>query len=339
MAADISATGVKSECGMKPSYTMSHDLSGLTALLCVAEKLSFTAAAAELRVTPSAVSQTVRALEDRVGVRLLQRTTRSVGLTEAGARFVAQLRPALAGVHEAFDSLGALRDRPAGLLRLTVSRSGYAHALEPLMAAFLAEYPDIKVDICADERLVDIVAEGFDAGLRLGETLEREMIAVRVSEDQRAAIVASPEYFAAHAKPKHPRDLLEHDCINMRRATSGNAYRWEFTEDGKDFEMAVDGRLVANDAAVILRAAMSGLGIAYMMESTVRPLLADKRLVRVLDAYCPPFPGYFLYYPSRSNVAPKLQVLVDFLKKRKAGRSRSYGRSPFKAIHAASESM
>jgi DNA-binding transcriptional LysR family regulator len=207
------------------------------------------------------------------------------------------------------------------------------------MAAFLAEYPDIKVDICADERLVDIVAEGFDAGLRLGETLEREMIAVRVSEDQRAAIVASPEYFAAHAKPKHPRDLLAHDCINMRRATSGNAYRWEFTEDGKDFEMAVDGRLVANDAAVILRAAMSGLGIAYMMESTVRPLLADKRLVRVLDAYCPPFPGYFLYYPSRSNVAPKLQVLVDFLKKRKAGRSRSYGRSPLKAIHAASESM
>jgi DNA-binding transcriptional LysR family regulator len=318
MPADTSGTGGKSECGMKPSYTMLEDLSGLTALLCVAEKLSFTAAASELRVTPSAVSQTVRALEDRVGVRLLQRTTRSVGLTEAGARFVAQLKPALAGVREAFDSLGALRDRPAGLLRLTVPRSGYEYALEPLMAAFLVEYPDIQLDICADERLVDIVAEGFDAGLRLGETLEREMIAVRVTEDQRIAVVASPEYFAMHGKPKRPRDLLAHDCINMRRTTSGDAYRWEFTEDGKDFEMAVKGRIVANDAAVIVRAAVNGLGLAYMMESTVRPLLADKQLVRVLDAYCPPFPGYFLYYPSRSNVAPKLQAFVDFMKKRKA---------------------
>jgi DNA-binding transcriptional LysR family regulator len=306
---------------MKQGCTMPDDLSGLTALLCVAKRLSFTAAASELRVSPSAVSQTVRALEDRVGVRLLQRTTRSVGLTEAGARFVAQLKPALEGVHEAFDSLGALRDRPAGLLRLTVSRSGYAYALEPLMAAFLAEYPDIQVDICADERLVDIVAEGFDAGLRLGETLGREMIAVRVSEDQRAAVVASPGYFALRGKPRHPRDLLTHDCINMRRTTSGDAYRWEFTEDGKDFEMAVHGRIVANDAAVIVRAAVSGLGLAYMMESTVRQLLADRRLVRVLDAYCPPFPGYFLYYPSRANVAPKLRAFVEFLGRRGGGRS------------------
>src|SRR5258708_4162795 len=170
MSAGTSGTERKSECAMKQNYTMPDDLSGLSALLCVAEKLSFTAAASVLHVTPSAVSQTVRALEDRVGVRLLQRTTRSVSLTEAGARFVAQLKPALAGVHEAFDSLGALRDRPAGLLRLILSRSGYAYAVEPLLAAFLAEYPDIKVDICADERLVDIVAEGFDAGLRLGET-------------------------------------------------------------------------------------------------------------------------------------------------------------------------
>jgi DNA-binding transcriptional LysR family regulator len=307
---------------MKQNYTMPDDLSGLSALLCVAEKLSFTAAASDLHVTPSAVSQTVRALEDRVGVRLLQRTTRSVSLTEAGARFVAELKPALAGVHEAFDSLSALRDRPAGLLRLILSRSGYAYALEPLMAAFLAEYPDIKVEICADERLVDIVAEGFDAGLRLGETLEREMIAVRVSEDQRVAVVASPKYFALHGKPKHPRDLLAHDCINMRRTTSGDAYRWEFTEDGKDFEMAVDGRIVANDAAIIIRMAVNGLGVAYLMENTIPSLLADKQLVRVLDAYCPPFPGYFLYYPSRSNVAPKLRALVDFLTKRKAGRSR-----------------
>jgi DNA-binding transcriptional LysR family regulator len=294
---------------------MRDDLTGLTALVCVAEKLSFTAAAAELRVTPSAVSQTIRALEDRVGVRLLQRTTRSVGLTEAGARFVARLKPALEGVHEAFDALGALRDRPAGQLRLTVPRSGYLYVLAPVLASFLAAYPDITLDLCADDALVDIVAKGFDAGLRLGETLDREMIALRVSGDARMAVVGSPAYFAAHGKPRHPRDLLGHECVNMRQTTSGAIYRWEFTEDGKDFEIAVGGRVVSNDSGIILRAALDGLGLANMVDSTVQPLLAEKRLVRVLDAYCPPFPGYFLYYPSRANVAPKLQALVDYLRR------------------------
>jgi DNA-binding transcriptional LysR family regulator len=293
---------------------MRHDLQGLAALLAVAEKRSFTAAAAELRVTPSAVSQTIRALEESVGVRLLQRTTRSVGLTEAGARFIARLKPAMAGVHEAFELLGELRDRPAGLLRLTLPRLGYQQVLAPKLRAFMAAYPEIDLDLGIDDAFSDIVEQGYDAGLRIGEMVEREMIAVRVSGDLRMAVVGSPSYFAARAKPKHPRELHAHDCINYRRRTLGVIYRWEFTENGKDFEMAVNGRVLLNDGDVMLDAALDGLGLAYVLESAAREPLASKRLVRVLDAFCVPFPGFFLYYPSRAHVAPKLQALVDFLK-------------------------
>jgi DNA-binding transcriptional LysR family regulator len=271
---------------------MPDDLSGLGALLAVAEKRSFTAAAAELRVSPSAVSQIVRALEERVGVRLLQRTTRSVGLTEAGARFIAQLKPALESVHGAFESLGALRDKPAGVLRLTVPRFGYEQILAPKLGAFLAAYPDIDLDVSIDDAFVDIVEQGFDAGIRIGEMVEREMIGVRVSADLRMAVVGSPAYFAARGKPKHPRDLHAHDCINYRRRSLGVVYRWEFTEDGKDFEIAVDGRVLVNDGEIMLNAATAGLGLSYLIDASVRAHLADKRLVRVLEAYCVPFPGF-----------------------------------------------
>jgi DNA-binding transcriptional LysR family regulator len=301
---------------------MRDDLSGLTALLAVADKRSFTAAAAELRVTPSAVSQTVRALEERVGVRLLQRTTRSVGLTEAGARFIARLQPAMDGVREAFESLGELRDRPAGLLRLTVPRMGYEQILAPKLPAFLAAYPDIDLDVSIDDAFDDIVEKGYDAGIRIGEMVEREMIAVRVSGDVRMAVVGAPSYFAAKGKPKHPRDLHAHDCINYRRRTLGVVYNWEFTENGKDFEMAVNGRMLLNDGELMVKAALDGLGLAYVLESAIREPLADKRLVRVLDAFCVPFPGFFLYYPSRAHVAPKLQALVGFLK---MGRGKTKG--------------
>jgi DNA-binding transcriptional LysR family regulator len=301
---------------------MKDDLTGLSTLLAVAEKRSFTAAAAALRVTPSAVSQTVRALEERVGVRLLQRTTRSVGLTEAGSHFVARLKPALDQVQAAFEALGELRDRPAGVLRLNVPRLGSAQVIEPMLAAFLAAYPAIRMDISVDDGLADIVSGAFDAGIRLSETVEREMIAVRVSEDQRIAVVGSPAYFAVRGKPKHPRELHQHDCINYRLITRGSVYRWEFTENGKDLEIAVDGRLLANDAALMVKAATDGIGLAYVFESMVRELLAERRLVRVLEDYCPPFPGFFLYYPSRAQVAPKLAALVDFLKKRTARRGR-----------------
>lgn len=290
------------------------DLSGIPALLVVAEKRSFTAAAAELRVTPSAVSQTIRALEERVGVRLLQRTTRSVGLTEAGARFIARLSPAMAGVREAFDALGALRDRPAGTLRLTIPRIAYELLLAPKLAAFLETYPDIDLDVSVDDAFVDIVEHGFDAGIRIGEMVERDMIGVRVGEDLRIAVVGAPAYFASRPKPKHPRDLHAHDCIGYRRRALGVVARWEFTEDGKDFEIGVKGRLLLDDGDLMLRAAIDGLGLAYVMERSAREAIADKRLVRVLDAYCAPFPGLFLYYPSRAQIAPKLQAFVDFLK-------------------------
>jgi len=293
---------------------MQDDLSGLTALLCVAEKRSFTAAAAELRVTPSAISQTIRALEERVGVRLLQRTTRSVGLTEAGARFLSRLKPAMEGVRDAFASLSELRDRPAGVLRMTLPRLGYQSVVGPRLPEFMERYPDIHLDISIDDAFVDVVKQGFDVGMRIGEMLEREMISVRVSEDLRLAVVASPAYFAQHGKPKHPRDLQNHDCINYRRRALGVLSRWDFTENGKDFQVAVHGRVILDDGDLMVDAATRGLGIACVMESTVRDALASKRLVRVLDTFCTPFPGLFLYYPSRAQIAPKVQALVDFFK-------------------------
>jgi DNA-binding transcriptional LysR family regulator len=294
---------------------MRDDLSGLRALLYVAQKRSFRAAAAELGVTPSAVSQIVRALEERVGVRLLQRTTRSVGLTEAGEHFIAQLRPAFDGIDAAFESLMAMNGRPSGLLRLTMLRTGYNDVIKPKLAAFLAAYPDIRIDICLEEALSNIVAEGFDAGIRLGHSLDREMIAVRVSPDQRLVVVGSRDYFARRGKPTHPRELHGHghECIGLRMST-GAVARWKFVENDKELELAVDGRVVTNDGSVLVDAAVEGVGLAYVFEDMVSGLVSEKRLVRVLDGYCPHIPGYFLYYPSRLNVAPKLAVLIDFLK-------------------------
>jgi DNA-binding transcriptional LysR family regulator len=307
---------------------MRNDLSGLNALLAVAERRSFTAASAELRVTPSAVSQSIRALEDRVGVRLVQRTTRNVGLTEAGERFVARLRPGLDQVEQAFACVEDLRDRPSGLLRLSMPRFAYSYVIRPRLGAFMAKYPEIRLDLWVDDALVDIVEAGFDAGIHLGETIAREMIAVRVSGDQRMVVVGSPAYFAAHGKPKHPRDLRTHDCINYRRSPDAPVYRWEFTENGRDFEVAVDGRIQVSDRELMVLAALDGLGLAYVAESRVAEHLSAKRLVRVLEAWSPPFPGLFLYYPSRANVAPKLQVLVDFLKGRQPRRHRATGSPP-----------
>lgn len=297
---------------------MQTELSGLTELATVAEKRSFTAAAAQLRVTPSAVSQAVRALEERIGVRLLQRTTRSVGLTEAGARFLAQLKPALEGVRAAFEAAGELRDRPAGTLRLTLPRLGYQQVIAPRLAEFLDHYPDISLEASIDDALVDVVAHGFDAGLRIGEMLDREMIGVRVSPELRVAVVGSPKYFKRHGKPKHPRELHRHQCISYRQRSSGAVYRWEFTEQGSDFSIAAAGRLLLDDGELMIDAALRGLGLAYVMESSVQRELAENRLARVLDAYCVPFPGFFLYYPSRAQLAPKLKALIDFYRVLKA---------------------
>jgi DNA-binding transcriptional LysR family regulator len=301
---------------------MADDLTGLTTLLAVADKRSFTAAAAVLRVTPSAVSQTIRALEERVGVRLVQRTTRSVGLTEAGERFVGQLRPALQGVRAAFEALGELRAGPVGTLRLNVPRVAYQRVIEPHLAAFLATYPRVQLEVVLDDAFANIIASGYDAGIRLGEMLDREMVAVRIGDDESAAVVGSPGYFAARGKPKRPRDLQAHDCINYRRIARGEIYRWEFTEGGKDVEVAVNGRFTANDNDALVGAALAGVGLAYVFESVVREHIAGGRLIRVLEAFCPTFPGLYLYYPSRAQLAPKLQVLIDFLKQRLTTRHR-----------------
>lgn len=299
---------------------MRDPLSGLSALLAVADKRSFTAAAAELRVTRSALSQTIRVLEERVGVRLLQRTTRSVALTEAGARFVARVRPALTEVEGAFASLEESRDRPAGRLRLNVPRFAYAYVVRPRLPAFLAAYPEISLDITLDDGATDIVRGGFDAGIRLGEAIDREMVAVRVTGDETMAVVGAPSYFAGRSKPTHPRDLAKHDCINFRVAPGAPVYRWELTEKGRDIEVAVEGRILVNDREAMLLAALDGLGLAYLAASRVREHVAARRLVRVLSDYCPPFPGLFLYYPSRVNVPPKLKALATFFRYRPRAR-------------------
>ncbi|EAU68415.1 transcriptional regulator [Stigmatella aurantiaca DW4/3-1] len=247
-------------------------------------------------------------------MRLLQRTTRSVGLTEAGARFLAQIGPAMKSVHEAFESLGEMRDRPTGTLRLTLPRYGYEEVLAPRLAGFLAAYPGIKADLHIDDAFVDIVENGFDAGIRVGERVEREMIAVPVSGDIRMTVVGSPAYVAARGKPKHPRELREHDCINSRGRTGDGVYRWEFKDGAKNLKLAVDGRVFFNEWDLMVGAAVDGLGLAYVPESRVRKLLAEKRLVSVLEPYCPLFSGFFLYYPSRAHVAPKLRALADFLR-------------------------
>lgn len=301
---------------------MKDELAGMTAFFTVANKRSFTTAGVELGVTGSAVSQTVRQLEERLGVRLLHRTTRSVGLTEAGERLHASLTPAFAQMRAAVESLGELRERPAGTLRLTVPRGVTAFLHEPVLAEFLALYPEIRLDISIDDRLVDIAAQGFDAGIRFGETLEKDMIAVEVFGPERLAVVGSPAYFARHRKPRHPRDLHAHDCIGYRYVSSGACYRWEFDEDGKEFEIAIEGRVTSNDVDVLVRLALDGVGLAMVSEGYVRPLLKDGQLVRVLDAFCSPFPGFHLYYPSRSQTPLKLRVFIDFLLARRRKRKR-----------------
>ncbi len=253
------------------------------------------------------------ALEKRLGVRLVQRTTRSVSLTEAGARFVERLRPALDGVRSAFDAIDAVRGRPSGTLRLTVPRLASESIIAPMLAPFLAAHPEVSLEVSVDDGLTSLVDGGFDAGIRLGEMLDKDVVAVRLTGDTRMAVVASPAYWAAHGRPAHPRELLQHACINYRSIKAGAVYRWEFTVDGRDVTIAVDGRVTTNDGELMLRAALDGLGVAYLMDSAAAPALADGRLEQVLAPYCPTFPGLYLYYLGRAELSPKLRALVEHL--------------------------
>ena len=290
----------------------------LRAFRLIARHGSFTRAAADLEVTASALSQTLRQLEDHVGVRLLHRTTRRVGLTEAGHAFLERISPALNEIDEAIDALRQHGDRPAGTLRIAVPQMVLDHLIAPTVATFMRAWPEVKLDIQVENRLTDLIAEGFDAGIRLGERLARDMVAIPLGGPQRAAVVGSPAYFAAHGRPAHPRDLATHDCVRFR-FSSNAIYRWEFAHPsgvskGQWFEIDVDGPITTNDPAMAIRAALDGLALTHMVEPSVRKALAEGRLESVLDDWLPPFDGFYLYYPSRLQVPPKLRAFIEHLR-------------------------
>lgn len=290
-------------------------LPAVAAFARVAQHASFTRAAAELGVSPSALSQTVRALETKLGMRLLNRTTRRVGVTEAGAQFLQRVLPALEQLGAAFSELDELRGKPTGTLRLNLPRMAMATIFTPILGEFCCAYPGIRLDLTADDRFVDLVGEGYDAGIRLGERLAQDMIAIRATREQRIAVVGSPEYFRHNPKPLQPSDLHEHPCMRFR-FSSGVIYRWEFGRDGKDFEIDVDGPLICNDNNLMIAAAKQGIGLTHIMEELVQRELQSGELIRVLEDWCPPFPGLYLYYPSRAQMPLKLRVFIDFLQAR-----------------------
>ena len=292
------------------------NLNELTAFLAVAREKSFTRAAAQLGVSQSALSHTVRALEERLGVRLLTRTTRSVAPTEAGERLVRSVGPRLDEIEAELAALSALREKPAGTIRITAGEHAAEAVLWPAIARLLPDYPDIKVEIIVDYGLTDIVAERYDAGVRLGEQVAHDMIAVRIGPDMRMAVVGSPGYFATRPKPRAPQDLTSHNCINLRLPTYGGLYAWEFEKAGRELKVRVEGQLIFNTAGLRMNAVLAGLGLAYLPEDQVTAQLADGRLVRVLADWCPPFPGYHLYYPSRRQATPAFSLLVDALRHR-----------------------
>ncbi|MGY3442606.1 MULTISPECIES: LysR family transcriptional regulator [unclassified Bradyrhizobium] len=293
-----------------------HDVNDLIAFLAVARERSFTRAAARLGVSQSALSHTLRALEERLGVRLLTRTTRSVAPTAAGERLLQGIGPRFEEIDAELSALSAMRDKPAGTIRINAGEHAAETILWPALETFLPRYPDIKVDLTVDNGLADIVAERFDAGVRLGEQLAKDMIAVRIGPDFRMVVVGAPSYFKRRERPKRPQDLTQHACINIRLPTHGGIYAWEFERRGRPLKVRVDGQLVFNSTTLRIKAALAGLGLAYIAEDQVRTQLAKGQLIQVLDDWCAPFPGYHLYYPSRRQSAPAFALLVDALRYR-----------------------
>jgi len=292
------------------------DLNDLLAFLTIAKERSFTRAAAKLGVSQSALSQTMRGLEARLGLRLLTRTTRSVAPTEAGERLLRTVGPRLDEIEEELAALGEFRDKPSGTIRLTTHEHAVRTVLWRVLTQLLPDYPDIKVELVIDYGLTDIVAGRYDAGVRAGEMVAKDMIAVRIGPDLRMAVVGAPSYFAQRPRPQTPRDLTTHACINLRLPTHGGLYAWEFAKDGRELKVRVEGQLVVNGTDLILDAALAGLGLAYLPEDQVRAHLADGRLIRVLADWCPSFQGYHLYYPSRRQPTPAFALLVDALRYR-----------------------
>jgi DNA-binding transcriptional LysR family regulator len=289
------------------------DLDDLAAFAAVAHARSFTRAAAELGLSPSALSHAMRSLEQRLGVRLLARTTRSVAPTAAGDRLLQSLDPALAEVARGLSALGDWRGVPSGAIRLTTFGYAARTVLAPTLPDFLRKHPDISVEVIVDDRLVDLVAGGFDAGIRLGETVDRDMVAVRVGPELRTLVVGTPDYFATRPLPSKPADLETHNCINYRLLGGGGLLPWEFEGEGREIRFRPGGQLIVNDELLAAAALRAGAGLAYMLEHDVAEEIADGRLIQVLDAWCPSFPGCYLYYPSR-HVTPALRVLIDALR-------------------------
>ncbi len=293
-----------------------ENLNDLAAFATVAQERSFTRAAAKLGVTQSALSHGMNGLEARLGVRLLNRNTRSVAPTEAGERLLRILAPQFAGIEADLAALTALRAKPAGTIRITSGEHAAATVLWPAIRGMVAEYPDIKVEVVTENGLTDIVAGRFDAGVRMGEQVERDMVAVRIGPELRTAVVATPGYFARHRRPRTPQDLTTHTCINIHLASYGAFYAWEFEKDGREYRVRVDGPLAFSSVGLVREAALAGVGLACMPEDLVLADIAEGRLVRVLADWCPPFPGYHLYYPSRRQQAPAFAVLIEALRHR-----------------------
>jgi DNA-binding transcriptional LysR family regulator len=294
------------------------DLNQLTWFQIVAEERSFTKAAARIGVAQSTLSHAIRQLETRLGIRLLTRTTRSVAPTAAGERLLQTITPRLAEIEQEIESLTSVRDRPAGSIRLTLSDHALDSVVWPKMKPVLAAYPDIKVELILDSTFRNIVEERFDAGVRLGESVEKDMIAVRIGPDWRLVAVASPAYLAERGRPQHPKDLLTHACINMRHESAGSLYAWEFEKDGQALRVRVDGQITFNNSYAMIDAAVSGLGIAYVPEDIVASRIASGELELILDDWSPLFDGYFLYYPSRRQNLAAFQIVVDALRYRKS---------------------
>ncbi|MGN7293987.1 LysR family transcriptional regulator [Rhizobium sp. SAFR-030] len=294
---------------------MLTDFNALAVFALVAEEKSFRRAADRMGVTRSAVSQTIRKLEATLGIALLSRTTRSLALTEAGERLYADVAPALSGMQAAIEAMGNLQGRPRGVLRLAVSSIAESFLSGALLAAFAEANPEVKLHITVTDEELDIVAEGYDAGVRLGEVIAQDMIAVPVSARQRQLVVAAPAYLERFGTPAHPRELSGHRCIGWRISPHVPPYRWEFAEDGKEFSVVVADTITTTDMSLMIRLAVAGAGISFGMEETFRPAIHRGELVTVLEEYCPYFPGFYLYYPSRRNMAPKLRALIDHLRR------------------------
>jgi DNA-binding transcriptional LysR family regulator len=286
------------------------NLTHLAAFAAVARHCSFARAAVELGLSPSAVSYAIRGLEERLGVSLFNRTTRSVALTDAGQRLLQRLAPALGDIGDALEEMNTFRAKPAGTLRINTSRAAAHLLLAPLIPRFLAAYPDVQLDIVDDDALADIVGGGFDVGVRFEESVPEDMVAVALGGRQRSVVIAAPGYLRGRSLPEHPRDLAGHDCIRYR-FPSGRVYKWEFEKDGVELEIDVKGRVTLGDPPLCVQAALQGVGVAFMVEGYVDELVAQGRLVRLLEDWCPHFPGFMLYYPRQRRMSPALRAFID----------------------------